>query len=82
MKRIKVMTIRQKGKEFYTLVADPRDIIKVVKVPEPKTGQRAQRPWLEKKVNDISTYVAGGLNISEDKQQEIKARGIIPNSPI
>lgn len=50
MKKIKVNTIRQKGKEFYNLIGDPRNIIKLVDVPEPKTGQKAQRPWLEKKL--------------------------------
>ncbi len=82
MKKIKVNTIRQKGKEFYNLIGDPRNIIKLVDVPEPKTGQKAQRPWLEKKVVEISEYVAGRANISEDKEQEVKAKGIIPNSPI
>lgn len=82
MRRLKLMIIRQKGKEFYTVVCDPRDVIKLVDVPEPKTGQKAQRPWLEKKVKEISEYVAGRANISEDKGQEIKAKGVIPNSPI
>ena len=82
MKRIKVIPIKQKGKEFYNLVEDPRNVIKLVEVPEPKTGQKAQRPWLEKKVKEISGYVAGRSNISEDKEQKVKAKGIIPNSPI
>ncbi|MDU1005302.1 MAG: DGQHR domain-containing protein [Clostridium butyricum] len=82
MKKIKLMTIKQKGKVFYSMICNPRDLIKLVDVPAPKTGQKAQRPWLEKKVKEISEYVSGRARISEDKGQEVKAKGIIPNSPI
>jgi DGQHR domain-containing protein len=82
MKRIKLMLVKQKGKIFYTMVCSPRELIKLVDVPAPKTGQKAQRPWLEKKVKEISEYVSGRAKISEDKGQEVKAKGIIPNSPI
>jgi len=76
------MQVKQKGKIFYTMVCNPRDIIKLVDVPAPKTGQKAQRPWLEKKVKEIAEYVSGRAKISEDKGQEVKAKGIIPNAPI
>jgi len=82
MKKVQVLSAHQKGKEFYLLSYDPREIIKIVKIPPKNTSQESQRPWLEKRVKEIAKYAAGLTNISEDTANKIKAKGIIPNCPI
>lgn len=83
MKKIDLIKCVQKHKNFYMAKIDPRDVIKLVDVPEKDTDQKIQRPWKEKRVKEISKYCAGNLNISDDKEKKKKyAKGIIPNCPI
>lgn len=78
MKRVYVQPVVQKGKRFYEMIADPRDIVKLF--PEVAAGeaQESQRPWTKKKVQEISDYVAG----KPDKETGTRALGLIPNTPI
>jgi DGQHR domain-containing protein len=80
MKRLTLLKGYQKGIPFYSLLYDPREIIKVVDIPDSGVQQDNQRPWKEKKVKEISKYVAGNYKLSDIKDK--RAIGIIPNSPI
>lgn len=83
MKKIFLIKCSQKHKDFYMAKIDPREVIKLVYIPEKDTDQEIQRPWKEKRVKEISKYCAGNLNISDDKEKKKKyAKGIIPNCPI
>lgn len=77
MKKIIVNKIIQKDVEFYSMVADPRLIAKIRKKYTAGEKQDVQRPWLEKKVIDISKYVGGKIDIETKK-----SLGLIPNAPI
>ena len=77
MKKIPVTKVVQKDTVFYSMVADPRLIAKVRRKYTAGEKQDVQRPWIEKKVKEISEYVAGKANI-EGK----KSLGLIPNAPI
>ncbi len=77
MKKIIVHKIQQKDVDFYSMVADPRMVAKLRRKYTAGEKQDVQRPWIEKKVREISEYVAGKTKI-EDK----KSLGLIPNSPI
>lgn len=77
MKKIIVQKITQKNVTFYSMITDPRLIAKLRKKYTAGEKQDVQRPWVEKKVKDISEYVAG-KTIVETK----KSLGLIPNSPI
>ncbi|AOM81705.1 DGQHR domain-containing protein [Salisediminibacterium beveridgei] len=81
MKKIPILMGHQKGKKFGVVVLDPREVIKLVNLPDPETGQKAQRPWKESKVKEIAKYVAGKLTISDGDSTHF-GKGIIPNSPI
>ena len=78
MKRYNLTKVRQKGKEFYVLVADPRVIVKLLVNYKSGEEQDTQRPWDEKRVKEIARYVAGKFKDDENK----KAIGLIPNAPI
>ena len=77
MKKVIVHRIQQKEVDFYSMVADPRMVAKLRRKYTAGEKQDVQRPWIEKKVREISEYVAGKTKI-EDK----KSLGLIPNSPI
>lgn len=77
MKKIIVQKIKQKDVEFYSMVADPRLVAKVRRKYIAGEKQDVQRPWIEKKVGEISEYVAG-----KTKVEGKKSLGLIPNSPI
>lgn len=78
MKKVYLTKVCQKDKVFYSMVEDPRLIVELL--PEVAAGetQEAQRPWVLKKVKEISSYVAGKVKMSEG----YRALGIIPNNPI
>lgn len=78
MRRYNLTRVRQKGKEFYVLVADPRIIVKLLISYEAGAEQDTQRPWEEKRVKEIARYVSGKFKDDENK----KAIGLIPNAPI
>lgn len=78
MIKIEMQRVVQKNKNFYVMVADPRLVVELLPKVEPGVSQDTQRPWLVKKVKEISTYVAGKLKISDG----YRALGIIPNNPI
>lgn len=77
MKKIIVTRVVQKDVEFYSMVMDPRLVAKVRRKFTAGEKQDVQRPWVEKKVKEISEYVAGKAFV-EGK----KSLGIIPNAPI
>lgn len=78
MKRYNLTRVRQKGKDFYVLVADPRTIVNLLINYEAGQEQDTQRPWDDKRVREISRYVSGKFKDDENK----KAIGLIPNAPI
>lgn len=78
MKRYNLTRVRQKGKDFYVLVADPRTIVKLLINYEAGAEQDTQRPWEEKRVREITRYVSGKFKDDENR----KAIGLIPNAPI
>ncbi|MEW4329178.1 DGQHR domain-containing protein [Rossellomorea marisflavi] len=78
MIKIYLEKVNQKGKTFFVMVADPRLIVRLLPNIEAGTSQEAQRPWLKKKVQEISTYVAGKVKIHDN----FRALGLIPNNPI
>ena len=82
MKNYPLLKGTQKGIDFFTVVCDPRIMIKLVDIPEKDTNQDTQRPWKESRVKEISKYVAGKMNMSEDSGRKENAKGIIPNCPI
>ena len=77
MKKIVVTKVEQKNITFYSMVVDPRLVAKVRRKYTAGEKQDVQRPWVEKKVKEISEYVAGKAYV-EGK----KSLGIIPNAPI
>ena len=64
------MELEQKGKRFFFFVADPRDIIAEVKIANKDKVQEFQRPWTEKRVKDISKYVAGKEPLKKEHQNQ------------
>lgn len=78
MERYNLVRVRQKGKDFFVLVADPRIIVKLLVNYEAGEEQDTQRPWEEKRVREIARYVSGKFKDDENK----KAIGLIPNAPI
>lgn len=57
MKKIFVQKVEQDGTEFYTGIADPRDLIRLVDDIEVGKEQDAQRPISERKVKEIADYI-------------------------
>ena len=85
MIKIPLLSIQQKGFEFYLLCYSPREIIKLVDIPNNDEIQENQRPWKESKVKEIVKYVSGRMNLDfskRDDKTKKKAKGIIPNCPI
>lgn len=82
MKKILLLEIRQKDKSFFLAVLNPREVIKLINIPIQNTNQDSNRPWKEKRVRDIATYVAGRMNISDKKDKIKMAKGYIANCPI
>ena len=79
MKKICLTPVHQKNHIFYTMVADPREIVTVMKRAEADAVQENQRPWSKKKVQEIVEYVMGYLTLDKKKY---KVNGLIPNAPI
>jgi len=77
MKKIIVNKICQKNIVFYSMIADPRLIAKIRRKYTAGEQQDVQRPWIPKKVEEISEYVDGKAEIETKK-----SLGIIPNTPI
>ena len=77
MKKVYLNKIEQKGVTFYSMVADPRTIVKMRKNYGAGDIQDVQRPWIEKKVREIAYYIGGHFRLDNKK-----ALGLIPNSPI
>lgn len=78
MKKIYLRQVNQKNKSFFEMISDPRDIVRLLPKVEPGEVQESQRPWIKKKVQEISDYVAG----KADKDTGTRALGLIPNTPI
>lgn len=78
MKKYYLNIINQKGKIFYSLIADPRVIVRLIMNIRPGEEQKTQRPWNEVRVKEIAKYAAGKFKDDDNK----KAVGLIPNAPI
>ena len=78
MKKVNLIKVTQKNKSFFVMVLDPRVMVELLGDVKAGTSQEAQRPWVISKVKEISKYVSGDINISD----EYKAMGLIPNAPI
>lgn len=79
MKKIYLTEVHQKNHIFYAMVADPREIVTVMKRAEAAAVQENQRPWSKKKVQEIVEYVMGCLTLDK---QKYAVNGLIPNAPI
>ena len=78
MKSVELYPVHQKNVTFYTMIEDPRQVVRLLKRVKEKEVQEAQRPWNLKKVKEIAAFVAGRLKMSESYQ----ATGLLPNAPI
>lgn len=78
MKKYYIHEVKQKEKVFYALIADPRVIVRMMGDVKAGEEQESQRPWDEKRVKEISEYVAGKFKESDSKE----SIGLIPNAPI
>ena len=78
VRMIELRQVHQKNAVFYAMVADPREVVRLMKRVKEKEVQEAQRPWSLKKVQEIASFVAGRLKLSDSYQ----ATGLIPNAPI
>ena len=79
MKKMYLNPVHQKNHIFYSLIADPRKIVTVIKRVEADVIQENQRPWSKNKVLEIVSYVMGHLSLDKKKY---KVNGLIPNAPI
>lgn len=79
MKKMYLNPVHQKNHIFYSLIADPREIVTVIKRVEADVIQENQRPWRKSKVLEIVAYVMGYLTLDKKKY---KVNGLIPNAPI
>lgn len=79
MKKYILTPVYQKNHVFYSMVADPREIVTAVKRTEAEETQENQRPWSKKKVLEIVEYVMGQLTLDK---QKFSVNGLIPNAPI
>lgn len=82
MKKIMLLEIKQKDKSFFMGVLNPREVIKLIDIPLKNTNQDCNRPWKEKRVQEIAKYVAGLMDISERKGQTRMAKGYLVNCPV
>lgn len=82
MKKVFLLEVKQKDKSFFMGVLDPRKVVKLIDIPAKNTNQETNRPWKEKRVEEIADYVAGKKNISDKKDAVQMANGYIPNCPI
>lgn len=78
MKKVYLQEISQNNEKFYAMIADPKIIAKLILNVEAGKEQDNQRPWNESRVKEVARYVAGKFKDDENK----KAKGLIPNSPI
>ena len=79
MKKYILTPVTQKNHTFYSMGADPREIVTAVKRAEAEEAQENQRPWSKKKVLEIVEYVMGRLTLDK---QKFSVNGLIPNAPI
>lgn len=79
MKKFTLTPVHQKNFVFYTMVADPRELVTIMKYTEAEEVQENQRPWSKKKVQEIVEYVMGCLTLDK---QKYSVNGLIPNAPI
>ncbi len=79
MRKIELQVMMQKDLPAYVCVMDPRDVIKLVEIPDNGAVQEFQRPWQEKKVKEIAKYVAGKGRMARDAEKSKNtAAGFLP----
>ena len=76
----KLVRLKQHDKYMYMLIADPRELIEYINVPEAGIMPERQRPWDTKRVKEISEYVARKLQKILGKRKS--AIGLLPSSPV
>lgn len=79
MKKIPLYPVHQKNYTFFAMVADPRDIARVMKRAKAAESQENQRPWSKSKVKEIARFVTGWMRIGANTHAVM---GLLPNSPI
>ena len=79
MKRIDLIQIKQKGEIFWFAKADPRIMAKLLPKIQAGEVQEAQRPWIVKKVQEISEYVGGKIKF---QGVQLSCKGLLPSAPV
>ena len=74
MKKYILTPVTQKNHTFYSMVADPREIVTAVKRAEAEEAQENQRPWSKKKVLEIVEYVMGRSGQAKIQRQRIDSK--------
>lgn|GEM_PF-617876 len=78
--KIKTIKYKQKGKNVYVFTADPNYIVKLVGIKDiSKSDENFQRPYDEKRIEEIRQYVLGHDKLYK-KGKDINAKGYIPNA--
>lgn len=78
--KIKAIKYQQKGKNIYVFTADPNYIVKLVGIKDiSRSDENFQRPFDEKRVEEIRQYVLGHDKLYK-KGKDINAKGYIPNA--
>lgn len=78
--KIKALKFNQKSKDIYVFAANPHYILQMVKIKSNSSGDEYfQRPYDEKRVEEIKNYVLGKDKLFK-KGKDITATGYIPNA--
>ncbi|MCJ7650180.1 MAG: DGQHR domain-containing protein [Candidatus Lokiarchaeota archaeon] len=78
--KIKALKFNQKTKDIYVFAANPHYILQMVKIKSNSGGDEYfQRPYDEKRVEEIKHYVLGKDKLFK-KGKDITATGYIPNA--
>lgn len=78
--KIRTLKYQQKGKYIYVFTADPNYIVKLVGIKDiSKSDNNFQRPYDEKRIEEIRQYVLGNDKLYK-KGKDINAKGYIPNA--
>ncbi|MBC5629480.1 DGQHR domain-containing protein [Clostridium sp. NSJ-6] len=79
MNKVDLTPIIQKGEIFWFFKSDPRIVVKLLADIKDGEEQEAQRPWIKKKVKEISDYVGGKIKF---EGSVLKCAGILPSAPV
>lgn len=79
MKRLDLYPIIQKQEIFWFFKEDPRKVVKLLADVKAGAEQECQRPWVKKKVEEISTYIGGSIKF---EGVTLKCKGLLPSAPV